>query len=200
MPTPALLSSPSPARFSLNIIDVARPCEADWDAMRGNDHVRFCGHCSLHVYNLSEMPQREAERLVLETQGRLCVRFYRRADGTVTTRDCGIKAAAKWLGRWTAAATAVVLSAALAPLGLTRWSSASPTEKCDPRVTLPAAQPNVIKGEMAPLMGKMRAPAPPPTVTMGTPAPILIEPQAAPPATQPVAPATQPAPPAAPTS
>jgi hypothetical protein len=42
----------------------------------------------LNVYNLSEMSQESAEALIAETEGRLCVRFYQRADGTVLTRDC----------------------------------------------------------------------------------------------------------------
>jgi len=102
----------------LDVIDVARPCPADWNEMRGNERVRFCKHCSLHVYNLSAMTRREAERLVAETEGRLCARFYRRADGTVITGDCGggWSLAAKRLGRWATAATAMLLSA----MGMTR--------------------------------------------------------------------------------
>ena len=76
--------------YSLDVIDVARPCEMDWNDMRGDQRVRFCGHCSLHVYNLSEMPSAEAHRLVSETEGRLCVRFYKRRDGSVITGDCPV--------------------------------------------------------------------------------------------------------------
>ena len=72
---------------SLEVIDIARPCPADWDAMRGDDQVRFCKHCSLNVYNLSAMTRAQAERLVAEREGRLCIRMYRRLDGTVVTAD-----------------------------------------------------------------------------------------------------------------
>lgn len=58
--------------------------------MIGDARVRFCGQCNLHVYNLSEMPADEALALVAETEGRLCARFYRRADGTVLTKDCPV--------------------------------------------------------------------------------------------------------------
>ena len=32
----------------------------------------------------------EAERLIAEREGRLCVRFYQRTDGTVLTADCEV--------------------------------------------------------------------------------------------------------------
>jgi hypothetical protein len=76
--------------FSLDVIDVASPCEAPWEAMRGDAKVRFCADCKLNVYNLSEMSRGEATQLVQQNEGRLCVRFYRRSDGTVLTRDCPV--------------------------------------------------------------------------------------------------------------
>jgi hypothetical protein len=72
----------------LNTLQVARPCSADWNAMRGTDRVRHCAACGLHVYDLSAMTAADALALVEQTEGRLCVRFYRRADGTLLTRDC----------------------------------------------------------------------------------------------------------------
>ncbi|HVF46499.1 MAG TPA: hypothetical protein VNA17_02930 [Pyrinomonadaceae bacterium] len=74
----------------LNNIKVASPCSADWNEMYGNDRRRFCGDCKLNVYNLSGMTRLEAETLMTKAEGRLCVRFYRRADGTVITRDCPV--------------------------------------------------------------------------------------------------------------
>jgi hypothetical protein len=78
------------SRFTntLGRVRVAAPCEADWDEMRGDERVRFCSRCSLNVYNLSAMTRREAERVVLGAEGRLCVRFYRRRDGTMLTQNC----------------------------------------------------------------------------------------------------------------
>ena len=76
------------SRFSLDVIDVASPCNAAWDGMQGDDRVRFCSQCRLNVYDLSSMSRDEAERMVVEREGRLCVRFFRRADGTVLTQDC----------------------------------------------------------------------------------------------------------------
>jgi ankyrin repeat protein len=54
--------------------------------MIGNDQVRFCEHCSLHVTDLSALTRQEAMRLVARSQGRLCVRFIQRPDGGVLTR------------------------------------------------------------------------------------------------------------------
>ena len=89
----------------LDQIHVASPCPASWDEMSGDDQVRFCSHCRLNVYNLSEMPRDEAENLVRSREGRMCVRFYRRHDGTVLSRDCpvGIRAMRQRLVRGLAA-------------------------------------------------------------------------------------------------
>jgi hypothetical protein len=75
---------------SLNNIKIASPCSANWDEMYGNDRKRFCGDCKLNVYNLSGMSSDEAENLITSSEGRLCVRFYKRADGSVITRDCPV--------------------------------------------------------------------------------------------------------------
>jgi hypothetical protein len=71
-------------------ITVAAPCPVSWDAMRGDDQVRFCGRCRQHVYNLSEMTAAEAVQLIEAKQGRLCVQLFRRRDGTLITADCPV--------------------------------------------------------------------------------------------------------------
>jgi hypothetical protein len=80
------------ARFRnpLDHVRVASPCESDWDQMIGDERVRFCGQCSLNVYNLSSMTRADAESLIARTEGRLCVRFYRRCDGSIITKDCPV--------------------------------------------------------------------------------------------------------------
>ena len=72
---------------ALDRIRVASPCSADWDEMTGNDEVRFCRHCSLHVHDLSKMTRKDAMRLVADSQGRLCVRYQRRPDGSLRTAE-----------------------------------------------------------------------------------------------------------------
>ena len=78
----------SERRVSLEILDVADPCTEDWAAMRGDDRSRFCGLCRKSVFDLSAMSRDEAEQVLASSSGQLCVRFYRRADGTVSTVDC----------------------------------------------------------------------------------------------------------------
>ncbi|MBY0406038.1 MAG: hypothetical protein K2X66_19200 [Cyanobacteria bacterium] len=74
----------------LNKITVATPCPADWNQMVGDEMVRFCESCALSVYNLSSLTTHEAEALILKHEGRLCVRFFRRSDGTMMTQDCPV--------------------------------------------------------------------------------------------------------------
>lgn len=87
----------------LDDIRVAAPCHASWDNMSGGDTTRFCQTCRKNVYNLSKMSRAEAEALVRDKEGNLCVRFYRRADGTLLTNDCPVgvqlvRRPLKWLG------------------------------------------------------------------------------------------------------
>jgi hypothetical protein len=84
------------ARARLPVLDnirVAAPCSARWDAMIGDDRARACGDCKKTVYNLSAMTRDEAETLIRDKEGRLCVRYFQRADGTIMLKDCivGVK-------------------------------------------------------------------------------------------------------------
>jgi hypothetical protein len=58
--------------------------------MEGDEKVRFCQRCELHVFNLSAMEVEEAGARLAEHADGLCVRFFRRADGTILTRDCPV--------------------------------------------------------------------------------------------------------------
>jgi hypothetical protein len=75
---------------SLDRLYVSSPCNADWETMPGDERVRFCNQCHLKVYNISAMTRTQAEKLIAETEGRLCAKLYRREDGTIITRDCPI--------------------------------------------------------------------------------------------------------------
>ena len=102
------------ARFTskLNNVRVAAPCPADWDSMYGNERVRFCEQCQLNVYNLSEMSRAEAEELVGRAEGSLCVRYYRRTDGSILTQNCpvGLRGLKRRLSRVATAIGSSVLS------------------------------------------------------------------------------------------
>lgn len=96
----------------LENIHVAAPCPADWEKMLGDSRVRHCGECNLNVYNISEMTQLEAEDFIRSHEGRLCVRFFRRADGTILTKNCprGVKALARRISRIAAAMLTAAVS------------------------------------------------------------------------------------------
>jgi hypothetical protein len=75
---------------ALDDVQLASPCTADWDHMVGDERVRFCGTCKKNVYNLSALPRDQAEGLLRGPGDELCIRFYRRADGTLMTADCPV--------------------------------------------------------------------------------------------------------------
>ena len=85
---PWALGHRDPLRVRVEELRVASPCPADWDAMRGDERARDCPRCQLTVWDLGGMTWSEARALVARREGRLCVRLYRRADGTLLTRDC----------------------------------------------------------------------------------------------------------------
>ena len=92
----------------LDVIQVAEPCHQAWQQMRGDDQARFCAACQKHVYNLSAIPQDEAERLLCESAGSLCVRYEVGRDGRPVTlgyekRGRGARGGWKF---WTAIAAA----------------------------------------------------------------------------------------------
>ncbi len=106
-------------RAKLPVLDdvrVAAPCPADWAAMTGDDRVRACSQCDRRVYNLSAMTRVEAEALITQHEGRLCVRYFRRRDGTILTRDCGVGVARRRRRRLVVAGAAVGLAGAVLAL------------------------------------------------------------------------------------
>jgi hypothetical protein len=96
----------------LDLIQIASPCHAAWDEMRGDERVRLCGHCQRHVYNLSEMSRDEAQAFLAAREGRTCLRLFRREDGTVLTRDCpvGVRRLRERLARSVAAIAGIFVA------------------------------------------------------------------------------------------
>jgi len=144
----------------LNNLKVASPCSADWDRMAGDDRKRFCGDCKLHVYNLSGMTTYDAENLLRLSEGRLCVRYFERADGTVLTQECPVGWAR--VKRRLSMASAAVFGLFLSFVGLLG-------------VTSSFGRKNVVMGDIAPyatptpdrppLMGAVAMPSPTPRVS-----------------------------------
>lgn len=98
--------------FDINALRVASPCSVGWQTMTGDDRVRRCHSCQLNIYNTTEMTKNEVEDLIQNHEGRLCIRLYKRADGTVLTKDCpvGFRAYQKRLSRFAGATLTAILS------------------------------------------------------------------------------------------
>ena len=144
--------------------------------MLGDERKRYCGDCKLNVYNLSGMTRTEAENLILNHEGRLCVRFYRREDGSVLTKDCpvGWQAIKRRISR-TAAAFASLLFALLGGLGVVSAFkqidgfevgrrflpifSPTPDRTVMGNISSPISSPTPKSPEM-PMMGAIAAPTP----------------------------------------
>jgi hypothetical protein len=169
----------------LESLRIATPCSADWDEMAGDDRVRFCGKCEKNVYNLSAMTREAGEALVREKEGRMCVRMYQRADGTVLTADCPVGVRRERLrARIWARVSGMAASAALvvglwsgrarADLAIDGKKPTAQQPKTPPQPHTPmmggVAAPHIPPKE--PLMGKIAMP-PQPQVKMGEPAPIM---------------------------
>ncbi len=176
----------------LENVAIAAPCKASWDAMVGDDRVRFCRHCEKNVYNLSAMPRDEAEALLAAREGKMCVRLYKREDGTVMTSDCpvGVKrrrrrrAVAGVLGGGMMAATASLFATSTGqmqggmavPMGTPEVQGSAVILQGDPAPPPSAdkAPEHAVMGQwatgVAPIMGKPAAPPPKPTPRMGRPA------------------------------
>jgi hypothetical protein len=94
----------------LENIKVATPCSAEWAKMSGDERTRHCGDCKKNVYNLSEMTRDEAEALLVAKEGRLCVRYFQRADGTILLKDCVVGVRRKRRRRVIVAGAAAMLA------------------------------------------------------------------------------------------
>lgn len=80
----------SPENFDVNKLRIASPCSVGWENMKGDDRKRFCARCELNVFNVAGMTTADVGRLVSESDGRICIRLYRRTDGTVIIKDCPV--------------------------------------------------------------------------------------------------------------
>jgi hypothetical protein len=56
---------------------ITSPCSVEWDAMIGNDRVRFCEHCQLSVHHVDALTRKQFRRLIARSNGRICVNYTR---------------------------------------------------------------------------------------------------------------------------
>ncbi len=170
----------------LDNVRIASPCPAEWDEMIGDDRVRYCGQCTKNVYNLSAMSREDAEALLragFEREGLggdgVCVRIYRRADGTVLTADCPDGARRKKrrlalfgaVGAGLMAATALGAELSCAPVTVTQGSPPMPTHVMGevPTMGEPATMGSVAVPPPAP---EFVTPPPDPQPPRTPPAPV----------------------------
>jgi hypothetical protein len=73
----------------LDFVTIHRPCPASWEAMEPVPGGRHCTLCERRVHDLSALTRSEAEALLGDRSGGLCVRIVRDADGRVVTRRAG---------------------------------------------------------------------------------------------------------------
>ena len=106
----------------LNDLRIASPCPVAWQDMSGTERVRFCRQCELHVYDISQLTRDETVALIVKSEGRICARLHRRADGTVITRDCpvGLRSLRKRVARSAGAVLTAILSLSASLFAQTR--------------------------------------------------------------------------------
>jgi hypothetical protein len=70
--------------ISLDHLQVASPCDKNWNAMQGDERKRFCGSCNKHVHDLSQLTEHEAVSLFEQHRQRgstPCVTYVRDTHG-----------------------------------------------------------------------------------------------------------------------
>ena len=165
--------------IKLDSLRVASPCKESWDKMTGDERVRDCARCEKPVFNLSDMTRAEAEDLLALRGITACVRFYRRADGTVMTQDCPVGAKKQ---RRSIAIAAGVIATAAAGAGVAAMLDDEPERRVMGDVSMPYDEPIVgITAQPEPHIdvGKV-AFDPPPVEIRGGVSPIKDPPHAPP--------------------
>lgn len=127
----------------LDNLRIAAPCAKDWNEMQGDEHVRFCGACEKNVYNLSSLTREQAEALLQEKEGKLCVTYFQRKDGTVLTADCPVGVRKRRVRNAAAGVVAGIGAGMAAAFGVARENA---TECVYPRVAGGIAPPAYTPG------------------------------------------------------
>ncbi len=75
-------------RLPMFSIQIAAPCDAKWEDMKGDDKTRLCGACEKNVHDLTAMSADEIASFL--GNGRACVQIWKRADEKVMREDCPV--------------------------------------------------------------------------------------------------------------
>jgi hypothetical protein len=184
------------AMIPLNQIHVPEPCGQDWEAMDGDAQKRLCAGCGCHVHDLSAMTATDAQSVLDNAVGRLCVRYETRPDGTpLTLDDAPTPERRVFWTRRLATAASWALALAVTGLGLTTvrteaapqktaHAKSKPHAKLKPHaVPVVPQRPHRFLGRVVPRhpnngqgQPTVAAPSPPPTVIMGMGAPPPLPP------------------------
>lgn len=143
---------------------IAAPCSEKWEDMTGDDRARLCAKCDLHVVNTFMLTDEEvlASLEKIHKGERICMRIYRRQDGTFMTRNCPvgvqrIREKAFKAAVWMASGLSVLLSLAANALPASSgkpgnsnkkkpvWHSKVSQNECDGTHTKPKPRAGVPK-------------------------------------------------------
>ena len=78
-------------------IQIRTPCPKRWEELVGDERRRFCSECSLHVHNSAALTQREAQALVADAPGRVCMRIEYDPQGAPIHREARVARVARWV-------------------------------------------------------------------------------------------------------
>lgn len=124
--------------------------------MTGNRQIRFCSHCANDVHDISAMTRAKAEKLVKNSNGKLCVRYVKNPHGKLITAPMKLTQ----IKRQTAFATGILatsltLSALTYAQGQPIQSQGNPnqTQKDKPQKTGQNQTFAIISGDVMDEMG-----------------------------------------------
>jgi hypothetical protein len=83
----------------LHNLQTSNPCPVKFDGMDGEERRRICSECKLTIYDIRELDEAEATKLIAAGEGYkfYSTRLFRRKDGTVTTANCATAGLIAWL-------------------------------------------------------------------------------------------------------
>ncbi len=159
-------------RAKLPVLDnlrVAAPCSKQWADMSGDERSRHCNDCNQSVYNISGLTRDEAQALLIEKEGKLCVRYFQRSDGTVLLKDCTIGVSKRRKRRLFAAGAVAMLAGSAAGMAMKFFASDAQEP---PRAVTGALR--MVDTSYREIVGEMAMPVPE-TATAPDPSMPLVE-------------------------
>lgn len=147
-------------------LQIHKPCPKSWSQLVGDERRRFCSECSLHVHNAEELTRNEAQALVSEARGRVCMRVSYDPSGAPIFRDsapavasAAPRPASPGWARWALSAAAGLLAAC--------YGSTSTPASGDPAVSDPAQTATKMGKVCSTVLGDVALPRPDERELMG---------------------------------